>query len=357
MPSKKKVLIINPRIPEYRVPIFNLLGAQYDLSILHSGKEVLGGQNKFKQILVSLKKMGPFYLLKTNIHKICKNYDVVISEASLRYPDRILLAFNKIRKYKWIYWGIGVSASYNKRFDQDKKYDFIRNFIFKHADCNIFYTDYPIPKYVAAGFDKASLFVANNTTAVSYNEDVEYKKDSLLFIGTLYKQKKIYELLEAYKAASKKLKQNLLLNIVGDGDEYGNIQQWIKDNGFEGTINLVGPLFDQEKLEPYFRKAFVCISPGQAGLSVLTSMGCGTPFVTRKDAITGGEIFNIENNKNGVIYETDSELEDIIVDISQNGFRYIDMGIKARQYYISNRLPDQMVSGFVDAIEYSLRQK
>jgi len=38
--------------------------------------------------------------------------------------------------------GIGVSASYNKQFDKDTTFDFLRHFVFKKADANIFYSDY-----------------------------------------------------------------------------------------------------------------------------------------------------------------------------------------------------------------------
>ncbi|HOK96186.1 MAG TPA: glycosyltransferase, partial [Anaerohalosphaeraceae bacterium] len=141
-------------------------------------------------------------------------------------------------------------------------------------------------------------------------------------------------------------------NIIGDGDEYKNIQEWLKDNGFSNTINLVGALFDQEKLEPYFRKAFACISPGQAGLSVLTSMGYGTPFVTTKDAITGGEILNIEHGKTGILYEKPEELTNILVDISDNPEKYVQMGKDARKFYLANRRPDQMAQAIIDAIEF-----
>ncbi len=355
MVKKKNVLIIYPQLFRYRIPIFNILAEKYDLTVLHSGKEIKDNTDNIKQIIIPIKKIGPFSVFFVNLHKICKNYDVVISEGTTRYLDRNLLIINRFRRYKWINWGIGVSASYEKKFDANKRFDGVRYFLYKLSDASIFYSDYPVERYVSVGFDRSTLFVANNTTAVSYNENVEYEKDSLLFIGTLYKEKNIYALLEAYQEASKMTKNRLPLNIIGGGDEYENIQQWVKNNGFANSINLVGPLFDQGKLEPYFRKAFACISPGQAGLSVLTSMGYGTPFVTTRDAITGGEIFNIENGRTGVLYDKPEELKDVICDISDNPSKYIQMGKEARKYYLDNRRPDQMASAIIDAIEYVSR--
>lgn len=118
---------------------------------------------------------------------------------------------------------------------------------------------------------------------------------------------------------------------------------------------MVGAIYDAKELEPYFRQSFACISPGQAGLTVLTSMGYGTPFITKDGAITGGEIFNIKNDENGIIYDQEKDLTNIIIDIHKNCQKYITMGINARKFYMSNRRPDQMVEGLVAAINYSLK--
>ncbi len=356
MTLRKKILLINPYIAEYRIPIFIGIANRYDLTILHSGKKIERNEINFKQLYNNQIKIGPFYISKLNLHKICNKFDVIISDGNIRYLDRILLVLNQYRKYKWIYWGIGVSASYNKKFDQDTKFDFIRNMIFKRADCNIFYSNYPILKYLQAGFSKDTLFVANNTTAVCYNENLNFEKDSLLFVGTLYKQKRIYELLNAYLYVSKTINDLLPLYIIGNGEEYENIDHWIKVQSLENKIILVGALFEQEKLEKYFRKALACISPGQAGLSVLTSMGYGTPFITKYDAITGGEIFNITNQITGIIYTNDNELSNIIIDISNNKKKYIEMGLEARKFYLENRRPEQMIDSLISGIDYCLKK-
>jgi glycosyltransferase involved in cell wall biosynthesis len=354
--KKYKVLIINPKVPVYRVPIFNEIGNNFDLTVLHSGSKIESTSLNFIQETVSSKDIGPFNFSLKNLHKFCNKFDVVISEGNIRYLDRALLALNPFRYYKWIYWGIGVSASYNKKFDSDKKLDFVRHFIFSKADANIFYSEYPISKYVKYGVDRDSLFVANNTTAVLFDEIKEYEKDSLLFVGTLYKQKKIYELLDAYQKAAKEVKDILPLVIIGDGEERENIESWVKSNGLSNKIEILGSIFDQNILEKYFRKALACISPGQAGLSVLTSMGYGTPFITKRNAITGGEIFNISNGVDGVLYDEDDELKDIILDILRDNAKYVKLGNSARLHYKRNRMPGQMVQSIVSAINYVLNK-
>jgi len=260
---------------------------------------------------------------------------------------------NPFRKYKWISWGPGVTSSYNKKYDSNEFLNRFRYFIFKHADANIFYSDYPLIKYIKAGIKPEKLFVAPNTTHVTFNNGITFKKNKLIFVGTLYKQKGLFELLDAYKEVYKENKNIIKpLVIVGQGPEYDRIMYWIKDNNLEDLITLTGPIYDHTILEKYFREAYACISPGQAGLTVLTSMGYGTPFITRKNAITGGEIFNIEHGVNGILYNNSEELKEIIVDIINNPGKYIEMGERARQYYLKNRQIENMVNVFKDAVEF-----
>jgi glycosyltransferase involved in cell wall biosynthesis len=120
---------------------------------------------------------------------------------------------------------------------------------------------------------------------------------------------------------------------------------------------LQGAVYDDELLGQFFSRAIACISPNQAGLSVLQSMGSGVPFITRSDSLTGGERFNITNNETGIIYDHKEELVNILSSMHKNKDRFKEMGINARKFYDSFRRPDQMVEGFLDAIGFVLNNK
>jgi hypothetical protein len=81
-------------------------------------------------------------------------------------------------------------------------------------------------------------------------------------------------------------------------------------------------------------------------------MGYGVPFITKKDAITGGEILNIENNKTGRLYQHRDELVKILQEVAEFPQKYIEMGILAMEYYKQNASISQMVQGFYDAISF-----
>ncbi len=357
MSKKFKVLICYNKLWDYRIPIFRILAEKYDLTVSYSysNKNKNNGTDyNFKSVFLPVRQFGRFVIHKDNLRRLAKEYDVMIGYGDIAWLSLMKLLFIK-RDYKLILWSIGVSASYKKRFDTVNRWDKIRNFFYKKADALIFYSEYPLKKYETFGFDRKKLFVAHNTVEVIPSVLEREKKKRILFIGTLYKQKNIYSLLDNYLKAYL-IEQNIpQLDIIGDGEEFNNIKSWISSNGLNEKIFLHGAIYKEPLLKEFFINAIACISPGQAGLSVLKSMGYGVPFITMKDAITGGERFNIENNVTGILYAEESELADIIIDIHKNYEKYLELGDKAKGFYESFRKPTDMAQGIINAVEYVLK--
>jgi len=349
--KKKKVLIIYNHLIHYRIPITKLLAEKCDLTVVYS----LGSDPKeefnFKVIKLPVIKFNRFVIHKTNLYKICQNFDVVIAYGDIAWLKLSGLAFRKKRRFKLLFWTIGVSASYDKKFDAVSRWDSVRDLFYKKADGLIFYTDYPIQKYISRGYKENKLFVAPNTVEVFQGEKAKMNnKDIILFIGTLYMQKGILSLLENYKFAYD-INQNIFpLIIIGGGPEFEEINSWITNNQLHEKVYLKGPIYDVNVKAEYFQRSLACISPFQAGLTVLESMGYGVPFITMFDAITGGERLNIVNNINGILMQKSDELRDILLDISNNEDKYIIMGANALKKYNSSRTPMHMANGLFEAI-------
>jgi len=348
----KKVLLIQNKITLYNLPIYNILGRedQIDLTIAHFDSNPVKTEKSFKEILLHFWKVGPIFFSKENLFRICMQYDVIICMADIHWFSLMSLAFRRNRRFKLIYWGIGVSASYANKYDQNTKWDFVKFFFMKRADALIFYSSYPVAKYIRHGFEKKKLFVAHNTVEVKHTLEILPQKDSILFIGMLYNEKGVFELLTAYKSAYIENENLPDLIIIGDGDEFTNIAAWIDENNLKHKIIMKGAIYDDIVLEQFFHRSIACISPNQAGLSVLKSMGYGVPFITRYDSITGGERFNIINNETGLIFNNKEELISIIRDMEQKRDKFLRMGENSKKFYDNYRRPDQMVQGFLDAI-------
>ena len=360
MNQKIKVIKLESTIKHYNVPVFNLINQKYDFTVLYYEKSSDSAieECEFKTIYVPFKTLAKFTVLKDDIARICKDYDVVIALDSINIWDYFTLAFRP-HKYKLLYWGIGAPASYTRHYGEAGK--FLYSLIYsmeKRADALIFYAQEAIDLHNKHGFKGPKMFVAPNTTSVLKRDIKSELKDSIMFIGSLYLEKGLQILLDAYKAAYEENKNIVKLNLVGGGKPLPMIKQWVKDNNLEEGINVLGPIYDNETKADMFQKTLACISPLQGGLSVLESMGYGVPFITDANAITGGEAFNIVDGKTGLRVEgmNANKLKDIILDISSNKQKYIEMGNKAYEHYWSCRKPEDMAQGVINAIEYVINK-
>ncbi|OIQ23504.1 glycosyltransferase family 4 protein [Lacinutrix sp. MedPE-SW] len=355
----KKILFITQKLKHYRVPILNLISSNenIDLTVAHSGKKTIQKNINFKELIIPQKKIGPFYLQGDNFVKLCNSFDVVVVMCYLQNISYMQLQFLKNRKFKLIYWGIGVKASQNSKFDSPTILNYFRYFIARKADAMIFYSDYAKNKHVARKINPNKLFVMQNTIEVQEQINTEVDKNCILFVGTLNKSKKIFLLFEAYKEALILYKDLPLLKIVGDGEDYLEAKKWVVDNNLENKIILYGAIYEQIELEKLFKSALATISPGQAGLSVLSSFAYGAPFITSSNAITGGERLNIKNNYNGLLFENDNELKEILIDIHNNPEKYIELGKNAKEFYLKYRTPENMANSFIDAVKYVIQKQ
>lgn len=352
---KPKVIILYNKIFHYRIPVWNELTEHCDLTVTYSqgdGKVPDGMECRFKIMYLPAKKYKFIVWQNDNIRKLVKDYDAVIAYGNIAWLKYSTLPW--FSKTKVIYHTLGVSANYDKGFDEHKEWDKIRCFFYSKADALAFYTDYPIKKYAAMGIPKEKMFVAINTVAVSPKKE-PVKKDSILFIGTLYKAKGIQVLLDAYRDLRGKCSLPHL-NIIGTGPDYDSIKTWIESNQLDDIIHLKGAIYDINEKAEYFARALACISPKQAGLSVLESMGYGVPFITIKDAITGGEMLNIHNGVDGIILDTPNELLPTLENISREPQRYVEMGVAAQKYYNDYCTPKHMAHGLWQAITYALKK-
>lgn len=353
----KNVLILQSHVSSYNIPVYKLLSRKVDLTLAYTIANESDEDLPFKTVKLEYFNICNFIIIKNSFRKICNSFDVVIFMADLHYISFWLLLFYRT-KTRLIPWTIGIRASYKRSYSLTKKkgvIDLIYGMLLNRFDSVIFYMKQPIPFWRGI-IDEEKIFVAHNTVDVFENGSKQIKNvNSILFIGSLYKEKMIYELIEAYVLAKKNIntKDFFTLNIVGMGEEYSNIELYIKEKKLTKSIFLLGPIYDEVEISKLFSKSILCISPNQAGLSVLKSMGYGVPFVTRENAITGGERLNITHNYNGILYNSFEELVEIISNAFLNKNEHIEMGRNAKQYYISNATPKHMVNGFIEAINFS----
>ena len=356
--KKPKVLIIQESVMTYRAPIYELIAKEVELEVGYTEKNEIK-KSSFPIFKMPYRKIGPFTWHK-KLNNILSNYDVIVFVPHLSLIRLISKVYFK-HKYKLVTWSLGIHASYTRLYDltqppsfKDKVFEDIQD----RADASVFYMPEPLEywkKY--RKINEEQYFIAHNTVAVApCNNYLDFeKRNSILFVGTLYKQKGIGELLEAYNIAKQQCGKLPVIKIVGKGPEKDSIQQQINAMKLQDDVELCGPIYEEEALKEYFLAATICVSPKQAGLSVLKSLGYGVPFVTRTNAITGGEKSNIINGKNGIFYDSVEELAEIIKTTALEPEKFREMSKNAREYYLNNASPEKMARGVLDAINYALK--
>lgn len=350
-----KVIVIQEFVSSYNDAVYEIMNNSVDLTIAYTSKcEVK--EPKYKTLELPHWKLSSFVWHK-KFNRLINQYDVVIVNGHFRLVKAAILPFLP-HKPKVISWTIGVHVSYKKAYNLSQKPDTsdkLLQMLNNHCDACIFYMPQPIEYWKQyKNIDESKYFVAHNTVKVADFDELPSieERDKFLFVGTLYKQKGISELIEAYDTAKKKIGSLPKLYIVGKGPEEHLVKDLVDEKGLSDCVVMTGAIYDENILKDYFLSSLLCISPKQAGLSVQKSLGYGVPFVTRPDSITGGERLDIKDKENGFFYDSIEELSEILVNAATNPAEIDKMSSRAREYYLAEASPEKMAQGALDAIEY-----
>ena len=355
--KRLKVLLLQEEITHYREPIYSGINEKVDLTVGYLKESNYDCERPYTTHKFDRLVFGPFTVVK-GLRKYCKNFDVVVSMTD---PHQLsycgLVIFHK--GFKVVDWNIGTRASYKHRYilpPPNDLYHKYARFLNRRSNAVLFYMPQPIDYCISKKLPREKFFAAYNTVKV-LDKPIDWEKERthLLFLGTLYPQKKVDELLRAYIKAVNSKSVNMLpiLDIIGDGTERDKLQDLVKENNLEGHVFFHGAINDDNILFEYFENALLCISPDQAGLSVLKSMGYGVPYVTRRNAITGGERYNIIDKENGFFYDSEEDLVNIIIEAINNPLKIKAIAKNAYDFYNKHATPNKMIQGFWDAIEYA----
>lgn len=352
--KKAKLIIFQNEVSAYDVENFNNIAECFDLTVAYFLKDKSAMDCHFKKVKLESHNIGLFIIVK-GVRELAKQNDVVCILPDLHIISYCILPFLPHR-YKIVNWSIGFRVSYIHPYITNRKHNVLDWFfkkVINSCDATIFYMD-KAKEFWGNEIDLNKVFVAVNTTQVSHININPEQKKNVLFVGTLYKGKGLETLLETYNEYIAKTDKVLPLIIVGDGSERNTLEKYVSDHNLEHHVSFCGAVFEEAKLAEFYSKAILSVSPNQAGLSVPKSMGYAVPYATRKDAITGGEIYHITDGVNGFMYEKDEDLLNILLDASEHPQKYVDMGLTAKEYYDNNATVKHRSEGAIKAFKYAL---
>lgn len=347
--AKKKVgFILDHKLNEYRVGLFEGLSKYYDVTVIHRGPQLEGG-HRFNQVICSYKNAFSFIYIK-GLKLGC--YDFLVCMQNIRIINLYPIVLIKGWSTPVIMWGIGMSSS--KGLHRGGRVtQFVRNVLTKFSRGLALYSVAPLDLYWRCNRQK--IFVVGNSLATPLSCDTSQAvKAHILFIGRLHSRKGVVNLVEAYKDLVIKksaLPSDVNLVIVGDGPEKNKIVEYVNKSGISDRVFLLGEIKDDQRKLDLFSSAYFVVSPLQAGLGVVESFSYGVPFVTSKKAITGGEALSIRHEYNGVLFDDVSCLNEVISSFFNGTRSYREMGSNAYSYFQENLTLDKYIQNFVEIIE------
>ncbi len=355
--SYRNVLILQTVITHYRVPLFNFIGKHpgirltvaYDKNMERANCRLEPAKMAFDVIAYEKGKfLGPLQRIR-DLRSLIAGYDVVIFQGDLHLVVPILSSLVRSKRQKVYCWGIGLSSSNGLR--ERPLADKIRYWLNDWSDGTILYSSHVAEIYRRRVSRPNKVFVAHNSIEVQHFPFSEEKRTRIVSLGTFKKNKRLQDLVTAFANIIDRIPEDITLDFIGDGEDGPLLQQMVQERGLTARVNFHGRIEDDQHIWPILKNALVSVSPTQAGLSVLHAMAMGCPFLTSVNAVTGGEKFNITDNRTGYYYNGEiNDLENKLLQIIRDPLANQRVAYNAYVYYHGKRRVEQMAQSLIEVI-------
>ena len=353
---EKKLIFFIPSIEDGGVEKNLFIVANY-LAKKNMNIEVLTcNANKAKYFNKKIKLIGtknPFWETKPRAIKYLICLILLFFNLVKERSNKLIFAFQaniyailiaKIFNTKIIVRANSSPSGWSQRVIKNKIYSFIINL----AD-NVMVNSYAFKREFDKKFNIKSKCIYNPFLKFKFNKNIKkkiYKKKSLkiLTIGRLTKQKDHMTLLKAIKLINFDLNPELI--IIGKGNEFRNLKNFIKDNNLNSKVKLLG-----YKHKPYnFIKncdIFILTSTFEGLPNVLLEAQFFKKYIISSDCPTGpkeillngkaGDLFRVGDYKMLARYinEYYSNKKKIIkkINYGYSKFYRFDYNLNCKKYY------------------------
>ncbi len=302
-----KITILQTVLPDYR----NLFFKQFQLS-LGAQFELYGGKYYFESSVktdetIPHKEVFNMYLLngmflwQKNIKHLARQEGILVLEMNPRIVSNwYLLLARKWNNQKTVLWGHAWP-----RKGQNSKSDILRQQMRKLADVIVVYTKQQ-QRELQEKMPKAIVYAAPN--ALINERDMTPTSDNprhFIYVGRLTKAKKVLFLVKSFKEIITEIPLDTQLLIVGEGEEKRDILTFIKKHELESRVQLLGHIYDQERLRALYASSLFSVSPGYVGLSITQSFGFGVPMLISREEPHSPEIEAAIDEENAIFYTSD----------------------------------------------------
>ena len=314
-PFAHTVLVVQRRLPHYRVPFFEALREQLaeQNCLLRLAYGTPTPEERLKNDSADLpwaERLPTRYLLRG---KICwqpfgrqlNGADLVVMTAENKLVYNLFVQF--MHRKRVALWGHGA----NLQGRADSLRERFKRRVARKADWWLAYTDMSVPLIERTGFPAARITVLNNaidtTELRGLRDAVTVERTAALraqlklqgahigiYVGSLYAEKRIDFTLAAAAQIRKRI-HDFEFVIVGGGPLQAEVTRFCEQHSW---AKYVGVQKGQQKAA-LLALATVMLNPGLVGLGILDSFVCGVPIFTTNCGLHSPEIAYLADGING----------------------------------------------------------
>lgn len=322
--SQGKVLFIQRRMTEYRVPFFeklrdSLMSRNVSLSVVYGSPSPKELSKKDDMVLAwgtkvpcNYFEIGNIQLVFKRIHpSLIKDNDMII----IPHENRLLLNHSLLLRHcspgtRIAFFGHGANF---QAWQSNSYREKLKSWTARHADWWFAYSELSRQRVIKNGFPSDRITCVNNSVDIS--SLIEWKKSIMpdelyalrealglrgdavgVFIGSLYKEKRLQFLFQACDEIRQRLPFFEIV-VIGDGPLHDQVRSFVKTRKWARSV---GAKHGREKVL-HMCLGEVLLNPGLVGLNILDSFALGIPIVTTDCGIHSPEIAYLESGKNGLM--------------------------------------------------------
>lgn len=327
-----RLIVLQPALPKYRIPVWRELAAREGLStrIWYSTDgavpniEAEGFEGRF---VAQRRLPGGFVWMGAQVRACTRREaDVVILPWNTRQVSMYAALLRaRLSGVRVVLWGHG----YSKREAGWRAW--LRRASGRAGHALVTYNRTAARSLVAAGFDEQRVFVALNAldqapiqkARRAWTQDPSRLEafcrehalgahaagaspgapgQVLLFVSRLTHENRVDRLIDA-AATLRSRHPGLVVAIVGKGEALEDLRAHARRAGVEDAVRFLGAIYEEDGLAPWFCVSSAFCYPENIGLSILHAMGYGLPVVTSdKREAQNPEIEALEHEVNGLTY-------------------------------------------------------
>ncbi|MBD3206229.1 glycosyltransferase [Candidatus Bathyarchaeota archaeon] len=277
---------------------------------------------------VKIRRMGPCIITGTRpylrralvqglgvFHYVLKNHDEIDVIQTQAFP--LIPSYFALRILRYFGWKIPLTVVWHDVYGFQNNFrfkGFLKGFIryitelsllrlSRYASLVITVSESTKRKLIHSGIPSEKIRVVYGGVDLNDFEGIESDdpKNNLLYVGRIVPEKRVEDLLEAFKLLLAE-ESELNLVIVGSGNWMDNLKAHAKYLGIDDRVNFTGFVSNSEKIKLIKESMFLVLPSLMEGLGLvlLEAMACGKPVIAIN---RGGPREVIEHGVNGFLVE------------------------------------------------------